>query len=104
MSIEQRKDRRRPENHGVNLIGARTAYGSARIIDLSPSGARLKLANARRVPDKFTMVLSYTPRITRECQVVWKDRGAIGVKFLRPERTVTMQSFPDPEFDNDDED
>jgi hypothetical protein len=99
MERENRKYRRRPENHPVNLIGARTTYGLGRIVDLSPAGAGLRVVDPRRVPDRFTMVLSYTPRITRDCAVVWKDGSAMGVKFLSNTRLVTLESLAERDAD-----
>lgn len=89
MTIDNRSQPRRPENHSVALVARGKTYGTARIMDLSSSGARLVLSGRNRsVPNAFTMVLSYTPRIARDCVVVWQRGGSIGVKFIEPERTV----------------
>jgi hypothetical protein len=82
MTRDNRKQPRRPEDHHVCLVGRRKTYGTAKIIDLSASGARLALTgDSHSLPDKFTMVLSYAPKITRECAVVWKRGSALGVTF-----------------------
>lgn len=82
MIYDQRTQPRRPEAHRVCLVARGKTYGNATLTDISSTGAQLMLASAARaVPQEFTMILSYTPKISRECLVVWQRGRALGVKF-----------------------
>jgi hypothetical protein len=86
MKSDKRTDPRRPEDHRVCIVARGKTYGNATITDLSGSGAQLNLASSRAVPNAFTMILSYTPKIARECTVVWQRGRDIGVKFVEQAR------------------
>jgi hypothetical protein len=51
------------------------------ITDISPAGARL-FANAFDVPDRFHLAITGEGGGRRECKVVWRLGGEIGVAFL----------------------
>jgi hypothetical protein len=54
------------------------------ITDISTQGARL-FADGVEVPDRFHLVISGEGGVRRECQVVWRLGGEIGVTFVGPE-------------------
>lgn len=85
---ERRKPRvmeRRTSQRKEVLTGGRIIYGCGRremycvIIDVSDSGARLVPARLRNCPDKFSLIIAHQP--ARDCEVVWRDRESVGVKF-----------------------
>jgi len=55
------------------------------ITDLSKTGARL-FADGVEVPDQFHLLISVEKYSRRECQVVWRLGGEIGVNFVVPDR------------------
>ena len=55
------------------------------ITDISKTGARL-FADGVDVPDQFHLLISGEKYSRRECQVVWRLGGEIGVNFVGPER------------------
>jgi hypothetical protein len=44
---------------------------------VSETGARIEVAQAKQLPDSFVLYLS--GKIARDCRVVWRDEGAVGV-------------------------
>jgi hypothetical protein len=87
MKSDKRTAPRRPEAQRVCLVALGKTYGNATITDLSATGAQLTLTNgSRAVPESFTIILSYTPKIARECVVVWQRGRSLGVKFIEPKR------------------
>ncbi len=73
--IDQRQSERR--NHGLLTV---VAGGSVKctLMDVSREGARL--ACNRYLPDRFYVLLR--PGLKRWCQVIWRQRGEVGVKFI----------------------
>ena len=55
------------------------------ITDISKTGARL-FADGVDVPDQFHLLISGERYSRRECQVVWRLGGEIGVNFIGPDR------------------
>jgi hypothetical protein len=51
------------------------------MLDLSAFGARLELATAATLPDKFTLLLSNDGRLRRQCSVIWRLENAVGIEF-----------------------
>ena len=83
-------DRRRHRRYTINRIAKfQTDSGAlprdCMITDISKQGARL-FADAINVPDRFDLLISGEVGTRRECQVVWRLGGEIGVTFVGPER------------------
>ena len=57
----------------------------------SKTGARL-FADGVDVPDQFHLLISGERYSRRECQVVWRLGGEIGVTFVGPERRMQRAS------------
>ncbi len=51
------------------------------VLDISDTGARLEIAAAADVPDKFTMVFTPRGEPFRQCKVVWRVKHLLGVAF-----------------------
>ncbi len=83
-------ERRQHRRYAINRIAKfqADAYSLPRdcmITDMSQQGARL-FADGVEVPDQFALLISGDKGIRRECQVVWRLGGEIGVSFVGPER------------------
>ena len=81
-------ERRKHQRHRINRIGKlqADAYSLPRdclITDISKMGARL-FAEGVEVPDQFQLLISGDEGIRRECRVVWRLGGEIGVAFVSP--------------------
>jgi hypothetical protein len=55
------------------------------ITDISKRGARL-FADGVDMPDQFHLLISGDKDSRRQCQVVWRLGGAVGVTFVETER------------------
>lgn len=82
-------DRRSHRRHTINRIGkyqadAYTLPRDCMITDISDLGARL-FAEGVDVPDQFQLLISNDKKgLRRQCHVVWRLGGEIGVKFTDP--------------------
>jgi hypothetical protein len=64
------------------------AFGLSIVIDcvvrnISNTGACLEIANPIGIPNDFTLVIK-TDQVPRLCQVAWRSRRRIGVRFESP--------------------
>jgi hypothetical protein len=81
--IESRKNSRRPVRQGAWIFpGGGTPSIPCVMVDLSVSGARLKVDPGRELPSQFILVLSRDGRLNRHCQTMWRDQDMVGVQFL----------------------
>jgi hypothetical protein len=85
-------DRRRHRRYTINRIAkVQTDSGAlprdCTITDISKQGARL-FSDAINVPDRFDLLISGEKGVRRECQVVWRLGGEIGVTFIGAEQPL----------------
>ena len=94
------EERRRDRRFVINRIAKYQADSGAlprdcMITDISKQGARL-FADGSEVPDQFLLMISGEGEgekgSRRECRVVWRLGGEIGVTFVGPERRVQRAS------------
>jgi hypothetical protein len=80
MADHRRAPRERTYKAGrIGLPGKRPVIGCL-VRNLSQGGANLQLPDQHYVPDAFTLVFD-SGEPSRQCQVVWRGRAHIGVKF-----------------------
>lgn len=84
------KDRRRARRYGIHRMAKlQTDLGAllrdCMITDISRHGARL-FAEHIEVSDRFYLLIAGEKGDRRECQVVWRLGGEVGVTFVQPER------------------
>jgi PilZ domain len=82
-------DRRKHARQAFNRVGKfQTEMGAlprdCTITDISKQGARL-FVDGFEVPDQFNLTITGNKGVRRECRVVWRLGGEIGVKFIGPE-------------------
>lgn len=80
------KERRKHRRDAINRIAklqadVGTLPRDCMITDISEQGARL-FADAIEVPDQFMLLISGDNEARRECRVVWRLGGEIGVSFV----------------------
>lgn len=86
---ENRKDPRQQVADPVSIVGGDgVLICDCTILDVSASGARLKLAIPAgamepTIPALFTLSLSKHVKVFRNCQMVWRKQGELGVQFVR---------------------
>ena len=83
-------DRRRDRRYGIHRMAMLQTDPDAlprdcMITDVSRNGARL-FADHVEVPDRFHLLLAGDKGARRECRVVWRLGGEIGIAFVQPER------------------
>jgi hypothetical protein len=104
MGIENRKYPRREIVLDVHIETGDGAKPNCWLADISQSGARLVVAQSRRLPDQFTLVLS--GEMKRRCEVVWRTSQELGVRFLpkppeagaAPDRVLATTDVHRPRF------
>ena len=82
-SRESRKNVRRPMRRDAQVVfeGHEQSIGCI-VHNISNGGARLSFtAPVAVLPGTFTLVL-LKDSVQRDCEVVWNDRGIVGVKFV----------------------
>jgi hypothetical protein len=83
MRPEHRKSTRRFVDHGARIVGTDgTAFGPCVMVDISGTGARLKINASQALPDEFILLLSHDGRLHRRCTVAWRSAMTVGVRFL----------------------
>lgn len=78
MGIEKRKHPRRELGLAAYVTWPRPV--PCTIVDISGSGARLQSEDLDLIPRVFDLALNQD--IMRRCQIVWRRKKQIGVKFL----------------------
>jgi hypothetical protein len=80
---EGRKSTRRGVRHGAWIFTGRGApLIPCMLLDVSESGARLRIEPATKVTADFILVLSRDKRLNRRCRLIWRDAGVLGARFL----------------------
>jgi PilZ domain-containing protein len=83
MSTEQRKSARKAiDTAGFLFTFDGRPIGACKVKDVSVGGARLMHAIADEVPKEFWLSLSRNGRVRRHCQVAWRAKSHIGVRFI----------------------
>lgn len=52
------------------------------IVDMSLTGAQLRLQTAETIPDRFKLLLSRDESVGRLCQIRWRRGLLLGVAFI----------------------
>lgn len=81
---ELRKNPRRPIRHAARLlVDEKGTLRPCWIVDISDSGARLRLQSDCELPQRFHLLLTETGKARRDCRVVWRDGLILGVEFQK---------------------
>jgi hypothetical protein len=80
-SHRQRETRKSFDRPGLITGPDGAPLRECRILDVSSGGARLKVDQTAGLPEAFTLVLSWSARTTRRCQVRWRSETELGVQF-----------------------
>ena len=57
------------------------------MLDVSATGAQLKLPTPDALPEQFVLLLSYDGQLRRPCTVAWQQENTVGVQFP-PKRSI----------------
>jgi hypothetical protein len=89
MNLENRKTRRRVVAHPAAVIDRDgSVFCQCTMKDVSATGAKLEVVKTEApdqpiLPDEFTLLLSKSGNVRRQCRISWRSENAIGVKFIK---------------------
>ena len=78
---------------GMVTGGAKKPFQVCLVLNLSASGAKLRLDTTDDVPHQFTLLLSRDGSVNRDCRVVWRSDREVGVQFLRSEQAIEASAM-----------
>ena len=84
----RRKTQRRNFHYSAKVIGPDAIHWDGFILDISELGAQLEFFDTRDVPDEFSLLIGGQGAVKRVCQVVWRSRDRLGVKFMGPPKRL----------------
>jgi hypothetical protein len=64
------------------------------LLDVSNTGARVKIDPATELPTDFILILSRDKRLNRRCRMIWRDEGMVGASFSSSRSMPTATSRP----------
>jgi len=80
---EARKSRRRIFRRSAMILNIdKTILGPCSMLDVSATGAKIKLQMEDQVPDEFILLLSKGGKVSRRCKVSRKEGAIIAVQFV----------------------
>jgi hypothetical protein len=79
----RRFDRRAFERIVALDLGDGSASTTCEVIDISQGSARLRplMCTPKMLPERFVLLLSACGRVRRNCRVIWRSAGEVGVQF-----------------------
>ncbi len=83
MIKEKRRARRQPLRYTAWIAVTANQRLGCVVSDVSDSGARIDVQDAKAIPGHFVLLLSSNGAARRFCRVVWRKPTQIGVKFER---------------------
>ncbi len=79
--MEKRRAKRQPLRYTAWVaLSAKDRHGCV-VSDVSDSGARIDVQDAKILPDHFVLLLTSSGAARRYCRVMWRKPTQVGVKF-----------------------
>jgi hypothetical protein len=80
-------ERRQSPRLGVTIpalifVGDGVPLCPCTVLDVSQGGGRIRLEANAAVPDHFVLLFTYAGTVRRECNVIWRQDGYLGVAFF----------------------
>jgi len=91
MEANRRKAARRAIAYNAKIVASDRSWNrDCRVIDVSDTGAKIRVEQAADLPSDFILALSAHGSASRCCHVMWVNDSEIGVVFERraQERSV----------------
>jgi hypothetical protein len=93
MIADKRKMPRRAMHHPALVLAGDARPLKCLLADISESGARLKMQAGEELPDSFMLQLGDDRAPHRQCHVVWRQGGELGIRFERPLKPKPKSKF-----------
>lgn len=93
MKSDKRKEPRKPLRYAARIVLEDGSRKDCRLSDISESGARIEVEGAEGLSASFLLLLAGANGPRRNCTVIWRESGQVGVAFRRgaaaaaPDRT-----------------
>ena len=86
-SVLVQTERRQSPRLGVTIpalifVGDGIPLRPCTVLDVSQGGGRIRLEANAAVPDHFVLLFTHAGTVRRECTVVWRQDGYLGVAFF----------------------
>jgi hypothetical protein len=81
MIKDNRKSKRRPMRLAAWIANSSHDPTQCVLSDISNRGARIKVEEPDKIPDRFILLLARNGAARRFCHVVWRQQDQIGVSF-----------------------
>lgn len=83
MRLENRKARRRNVRQSAFILSSDGSMRySCTMVDVSATGAKLELHAPCDVADTFTLMLTESGSVYRDCKVSWRSTRSLGIEFV----------------------
>jgi PilZ domain len=79
--MDQRRARRKPLRYDARLAVGPGQFHDCILSDVSDTGARIEVQDAKDLPDRFLLLLSENGKARRFCRVAWRKTRHVGVAF-----------------------
>jgi PilZ domain len=79
--MDQRRARRKPIRYDARLAVGPGQFHDCVLSDVSDTGARIEVQDAKKLPDRFLLLLSENGAARRFCRVAWRKTRYVGVAF-----------------------
>jgi len=81
MHKDNRKSKRRPMRYTAWIVPKPGKFHGCVLTDVSDTGARIKVEDSEKIPDRFMLLLARNGKARRPCHVVWRKPIELGVRF-----------------------
>jgi hypothetical protein len=80
--MEKRKTERKSVNYPGLIVAEGQSIRQCIVVDVSDGGAKLMVRNIESLPSRFKLMWSHAENTGFDCEVRWRDPGAVGVEFV----------------------
>jgi hypothetical protein len=80
---KKREARKSLQQRGWIFFDGGFAARPCMVQDMSTTGAKIAIDDPNALPAKLTLAFARDARTGRNCEVVWRRGGTVGVKFVR---------------------
>ena len=95
MKSDKRKEPRKPLRYAARIVLEDGSRKDCRLSDISESGARIDVDDPDGLSATFLLLLAGSNGPRRNCTVIWREKGQVGVAFRRG--TVATPGHDGPE-------
>lgn len=80
--LRRRDARRQCNREGWITMKGVFAQRHCDVLDISPSGARIRIDDIRFLSGRFNLKLAREEATGRLCRIAWRDGGTVGLEFI----------------------